>query len=363
MLRIPRVVREWWERWNVLATMRSFRHDDKIKADFACAAQLNRLCVIARGDRKVAWDQWQQVRATYPNIIGEYEQAVKFLLELGEHKEAEQLLEERHKAHPSDPIYLERLAWVAQDRRDYLTAIERWALVRRKFPERSLGYSRAAECLARSARFNDAEALMAGALRRFPDEQDTRRVHARLAQDQENWEVALQRFELLHTMGERVASAIGRGYCLRKLGRLDEAEALYHEASLTKPSPDIYLGELARMAEERGDWAEAALRWEKVTRRFPSKSFGFVQRAKALRHAGQPEAAAQILAEAIGNIPDDAVLTAEYEQAKRAAAGPVPNWLAREGYVCEGTPEPTNRSVQQARQDAENATRIAYPRS
>jgi Flp pilus assembly protein TadD len=63
------------------------------------------------------------------------------------------------------------------------------------------------------------------------------------------------------------------------------------------------LGRYASMAEQSGNWAEAAKRWETVASQFPHAVDGYVGQARALRERGLPDDARAILEQAVGQFP------------------------------------------------------------
>jgi pentatricopeptide repeat protein len=77
---------------------------------------------------------------------------------------------------------------------------------------------------------------------------------------------------------------------MRPTGRLDELVA------------DV-LGRYASMAEQTGNWPEAAKRWEAVASQFPHAVDGYVGRARVLLRRGQPDDARAILERAVGQFP------------------------------------------------------------
>lgn len=83
---------------------------------------------------------------------------------------------------------------------------------------------------------------------------------------------------------------------LRRLRRMDEAEALARAAMHRFPRSPGAFEAYAFCAQERSDWPEAARRWHAAARRFPESLWSQAMRATSLARQGQHDAAEQAIA-------------------------------------------------------------------
>src|SRR5438045_8049822 len=93
---------------------------------------------------------------------------------------------------------------------------------------------------------------------------------------------------------------------LKEAGRFDEMETVLREALKCVPGNSDLLVDHARLAERRGDFAEAAERWARLRREAPHHSVGFIAGALALRDAGRFDDAEALLRDAMQRFPDEA---------------------------------------------------------
>src|SRR5277367_726248 len=80
-------------------------------------------------------------------------------------------------------------------------------------------------------------------------------------------------------------------------GQLDVADAGYRAGLARFPPNVVMASRYARVAERRGDWAEAVSRWQSVRARFPNNRLAQQALAASLVRAGDADAAEALLAE------------------------------------------------------------------
>lgn len=267
---------------------------------------------LDRGDRAEAERMWLKASLSNPVRVRNAAPALKIVLELGRFDEAESLMTAGMKASPSAPYFHEGYAKVAQARGDYVEAIKRWERARRKFPVNPAPYFNPAACLKELGRVDEAEALLARAVRKFPDDFDVAVEHARLAEFRRDWPEAIRRWDPAYQRYSSCMAGLGIARGLQESGKLDEAEKLLRDLRFrfpTDPHPAIAL---ARLAQARGDMAEALQRWALVQERFPLMLYGHLDGARALSIAGRPEEAEQVLSGAIDRFKDEPLPMVEY---------------------------------------------------
>lgn len=126
------------------------------------------------------------------------------------------------------------------------------------------------------------------------------------AQDRQDWTAALAAWTKARAAnpGEATAS-IGAAQALRELGRRDEAAALLRAAAERFPDAAGVFHELGRLAERRGDWAEAAACWRRFVALDPGPWWGHVNLAHALCELGRFADAEAVAAAAQGLFPEE----------------------------------------------------------
>ncbi len=329
---ILRALGGWWARRRVLSEMHGITREEKETATYYFEAQLEAVkAALVREDRKTALTLWQQARAAFPAEARRSPQGLEILLHLQRFDEAEELMQEGRRERPGNPFFDESLAIIAQQRGDIPLALERWSQTRRKHPQRPRAYAQEAACLARLSRFAEAEAVVAQGVKAFPSDLYCALEHARLADVREDWETALQRWERLAALAREPTqlpnqlALIGRAQTLQKMTRLDDAEREFQEARRLFPLDNVPAIELARIAEQREDWTEAARRWGQFATRFAVMPIGFLNHATALGRIGQTEEAFRVLGEAARRFPDDPAVVAAYAQAQAQQQSGNPN--------------------------------------
>src|SRR6185437_6976398 len=86
-------------------------------------------------------------------------------------------------------------AVAAAERADWPAATERWDIVRSSCPDQPAGFVGGAAALREQGRLDEAEALLAEAVTRFPDEQSAAVEHGWSANRRRDWPEAVQRWE------------------------------------------------------------------------------------------------------------------------------------------------------------------------
>jgi tetratricopeptide (TPR) repeat protein len=92
----------------------------------------------------------------------------------------------------------------------------------------------------------------------------------------------------------------------------DDADELMREGLRRAPRDPFYADGHARVAEHRGDWDEAIRRWERVRKKFPTHSSGYVRGASCLVSAGQLDAAEALFEKAVKRFPGVALIWVQW---------------------------------------------------
>jgi tetratricopeptide (TPR) repeat protein len=233
--------------------------------------------------------------------------------ELGWLSEAETTLAEAIERFPRDLAAQIDYARLAETRRDRAEALRRWDAVRRAFPDQAAGYTGAAVLLREERRFEEAEALLAEAAERFPDDARLDLDRAMLAHHRRDWAEAAHRWEKVRARlpDERSGYLLGAA-ALREQKRFDEVQLVLSAGLERFPAEAGLHIEFALLAEARAEWAQAAESWAALRIAFPQDVRGFTFGARALRQLGRTEEADDLLAEATHRFPRDLGVLSEY---------------------------------------------------
>jgi tetratricopeptide (TPR) repeat protein len=155
-----------------------------------------------------------------------------------------------------------------------------------------------------------SEALTLEVMDRFPRSAGPAAVYAWQAFKRKDYEEALRRYqEAIKRDPRDIRGYTGIARVLRDTGRFAEAEASLRQTRRRFPSALEVHADLAWIAQWRGDWPEAARRWEAFRKRFPKSELGYTQGAESLRNAGRAADADALRAEAAARFPAPASAT------------------------------------------------------
>ena len=264
------------------------------------------------GDCAAARHYWDEALVRYPNFAKRSRDALQILLGLESFDEAEALMVEGQRREPREGYYASGYALVAQRRGDLEEAIQRWSRVRRKFPGYWTGFVHAANCLRQTGKLNAADALLKKATERFPRQVEAWWEWAVVAEEREDWEAALRRWETVSDEFNNGYGPVGAAEALEKLGRGEEAEQRLKVAQSRYPLEPGIATALAGLAYRRGDKEAAVLCWADARRRFPKMAGGYQEGIRLLREMGQFANADQVAEAAVDRFPDDAWPIIEY---------------------------------------------------
>ena len=167
----------------------------------------------------------------------------------------------------------------------------------------------AATILKSQEKLEEADAVMAATVARFPDSDSAAARYAWAAVHLADWDAALARWDtLLERFPFYWAAMSGRGEALRELGRLDEADEALRDAMSRHPDNFMGFAQYAWVAPRRHDWDQALERWRAFQQRFPDLDYGAVGATEALMELGRLDDAETEVNEAKARFPDSAGL-------------------------------------------------------
>ncbi|HVH79779.1 MAG TPA: tetratricopeptide repeat protein [Stellaceae bacterium] len=252
----------------------------------------------------------------FPDSSAPFIERTSYLVNLGRFEEAETAATDAVSRFPHDLIAQIHWCDAAMRRGDWAVAVTRCASVRDMFPDHGFGYMVGARALRDAGDLPAAEALLAEAVERFPEEPGMLIDWADVAMRRRDWPESQRRCAALrerfpeHSFGYVVGAR-----ALRDAGDLVAAEALFAEAVGQFPQDVGALIDWTDMAMRRRDWPESQRRCAALRERFPDHSFGYVVGARALRDAGDLVAAEALLAEAAERFPQDAGVLIDWADA------------------------------------------------
>ena len=195
-----------------------------------------------------------------------------------------------------------------------------WNDVRQLDPQMPLPYEEGARCLAQAGAFAQADTLLIEGQSRFPDQFGLYFWYAWIAEHQQNWAEALERWSLLAARhpGSWMSYA-GPARCLRHLSRFEDSERILRTGlDAIASEPHLYIDYAISAAAQR-NWPQARERWQTVIDRFPAIPSGYTGAANVCQEAGDVDAAETFLRQGLelfpGN-PDFAVQLARLAKAQ-----------------------------------------------
>lgn len=213
---------------------------------------------------------------------------------------------------PREEVLVE-YALVANDQRDWPTAVQRWRAVMDRFPQQLLAHASLVNALTASLRFDEAEAQAAQLLRRFPGDAQARWAAAWCAHERADWDLAANRWKAVLEVDQGDIPAV----CCHITALTNDGR--YEEATVAADSALERFGENAQLAEtcawiphKNGDWPLAVERWQRVTELDPSHGAAFACLATAMRALNRHELAEQAILRAIEIAPDEFSYRADY---------------------------------------------------
>jgi tetratricopeptide (TPR) repeat protein len=219
--------------------------------------------------------------------LGEYE---RILALLGEGSSTALAARARAARHGLVTRRLVLEAEAAEARFDWPRVIEGWEAMLRHLPGHARATARLVRALRSTGFLKRAEALAAAAIAAGPTDPDLLEEHAWNANAREDWAEALRRWEAavpLHPHSPWPSS--GWAVALAGADRLEEAERVYAEGESRFPGHAAFVLIHPRLAERRGDWAEAARRWPRALALYPDSKELQAAYAAALARLGPSE--------------------------------------------------------------------------
>jgi predicted Zn-dependent protease len=288
--------------------------------DFAPAFELASLA-LRRRDWARANRLFAVLRIRFPDRVASYGGGIVALRELRLHADAERIAVAAAERFPNDPTLRIDMAWLAQSARDWKAASERWASVRRATPDFVDGYIQGARALAQNWQHDEAEEVLAEAMRLLPGAAEPAIEHAWIAMHQNRWDEAGSRFDIVRSrFPDKADGWRGGASVLKATFQFPAAEKLLEEAMTRFPdNPQFYLDHaqipVAPAFAEQKDWPETLRRLDHLNAKFPDFEAGLLAGVRLLKNAGKPEQSEALAETATERLPNSYALAIQCAEA------------------------------------------------
>jgi tetratricopeptide (TPR) repeat protein len=260
-----------------------------------------------------ALERWATMHARMPLAPGLNLGLAQAYKAAGQMAEAERFVTGALQHFPGNLPMLTLHADLASQRQDWAEAASRWARLRELAPDRLDGVIGEVGALRQLGRLDEAEALAAEAVRRFPDNADLLSSYAAVAAARQDWRDAADRLRRLLALSPgNLPAALGLVGALQRQGLLEEAEQVAAGAIALHPDNEAMLSAYAAIASHSKRWDKAVQRWQMVYDRCPARVSTYHAYIRALVEDDKLVKAEEIAAEAIGYAPQDRALLMQH---------------------------------------------------
>jgi predicted Zn-dependent protease len=183
------------------------------------------------------------------------------LLRLGRVGEVENELAHMRGLVPTDLALATCYAEAASLRGDWTEAVRRWSDVWAGFPDHPTGHLRLAEAMQQVGNLADADAILADATERFPDDRTVAERWAEAAQANHDGEFSVVRWTAVcQRFPDHLPAWLARAERLQAIGRNAEAERVLSDVAARFPASQAVCQRHAAAASRRRDFTAAAQR-------------------------------------------------------------------------------------------------------
>ena len=267
----------------------------------------------AAGRLDAALAIYATLRTAFADRTHPHQHAAALLLDAARYDEADALLNAAMALFPTEVALFIDSAWLAHRRRDVDEAVRRWDRVREQFPDHPVGYTGAVVTLRDAGRLDAAEALLAQACARFPDDPAPVIELAWMAMVRRDWPLAIQRWETVRArFADHSPGYTGGALAQREAGHLAEADALLRDAIGRFPNQPQPLIDHAQLAAIQRQFPQAVERWDAVLARFPTQLEAYTGKASALREMRRFDDTEAVLTAAMALFPGQPSVVIEH---------------------------------------------------
>jgi tetratricopeptide (TPR) repeat protein len=273
----------------------------------------------ARTDWCGALVRWDEMMANWPDRCEGPLGKASALSHLARDAEAQEVLTQATERFPRREEVFHDLARLAEKRNDWPTAEQAW----RRFifinSTNSWAHAGLANSLIKQNLLSEAEAGLEIALQSLPHDPAITSHLARVAEARKDWPEALTRWDRVVAESPTLwAGYRGKAAVLRVMGRFEESEGLIAEHGARFSNDKDALHDLARVAEQRRDWAGAEAAWRAFLKLETRMGWAYIGLADSLRQQERLNHAEDVLVVAQHCLQNESQVFVEH--AKLAAA-------------------------------------------
>ena len=189
------------------------------------------------------WDavlvRWARLRTAFPGFYPGYLEGIKALAEAGQPEAAEALVGEAIARFPGDARLVAEYARSAEARQDWAEMARRYHAAAETMPNEPLVFAGLGRALSLDGRHDDAEAVLAAAIERFPRHTAPSIEYAATANLRQDWPKAVARWQ----------AALNRFPDDREISqKLAEARLRLAESAPTEPTPTAEARDMVTVA-------------------------------------------------------------------------------------------------------------------
>lgn len=289
---------DWRDRRAVFQEMRHLKREEKPYQDGIVRALILRITSAAFQNRpQQALEAWQALRVQSPDIAITATEVIRAMTAMRHFDIVEESLSTAMKKFPNVAELARLYAEVAQNRGDMKEAARRWTDVRNKYPDIDAGYTFGAASLNAIGQHQEAERILGKYLQSVTQDSYAARTYAEMAEQREDWAVALERWGAMRRTIRDPDGWVGEARVLLRLEREKEALALLATAREMFPYTykiDVAIADIHDRDESPQERLE---RWMTVRIRHPAAGAAHIGLARALVDLDRkPEAEATLAA-------------------------------------------------------------------
>jgi tetratricopeptide (TPR) repeat protein len=170
--------------------------------------------------------EWDELADRLPDTAEACIQAAGEFGQQGKLHEADACLAATVARFPDSDMVAIHYAWAANRLLDWDAALARWEAMLERFPNHWAAMSGRGEALRELGRLDDAEAALAEAILRHPDDFMARAQQAQVSVRRQDWDEALERWRAFQVrFPDLEYGELGIAEALMEMGRLDEAQS------------------------------------------------------------------------------------------------------------------------------------------
>lgn len=260
-----------------------------------------------------ALNRWEVVRKKFPHHESGYARAALACMELRDFTQAELFCKLGMEKVPCSADPFRYYAEVSMRQRNFKEALDRYAVVREKFPRAGSGYVRSAVACMALKDFIQAENFCKQAIEKSLDSEPLFRTYAEISMKQRHFKEALNRYSLVREKFPECASGYeGSVFACMELHDFAQAE-IFCEQGIEKISHSLQL--LIARAENfmrQRSFKTALEHWAIVREKFPEQESGYIRAIHAYMELNDFISADMLIQQAIQKFSSNFILFKQY---------------------------------------------------